>query len=416
MKFFNLLTFTVLLTFFACTEKTEDEAVVINELKVATLPVKNVYYDDDRTLDLTGLVVTIKFSDDKEETVAYADFATKGIACEPANGQILTKSSTPVTITHTQSKVSTFFYANHTENLVVAINLITAPSKNMYYMGERFDLTGLVIEVTKSDRTKEIVTKADFARLDIGTTLEEGAIVRSENALSVFSKLKNISVVLPITFAAKLVDVEGNVYPISKIGNKVWMSRNLRTTKLKDGTAIAELNVDSTVTTWINSTTPSFNWFNKNRSTSLNYHYGAYYNFKTVQSNKLCPEGWHVPSVAEWDELTAFVNQNASLGFEAADLKVNHQIVISDKSGDWSDWKTAQTNNTYVFNATPSGYLDAKAKSDKFIMNNAEAVYWTTDKLTTDSARVALLKSKSYKIAKATRSIFSGVPVRCVQD
>jgi uncharacterized protein (TIGR02145 family) len=71
------------------------------------------------------------------------------------------------------------------------------------------------------------------------------------------------------------------------------MSENLKTRKYKDGTAIPLV---TDLTTWANLTTPGYCWYTNDESSHKNT-YGALYNWYTVNTGKLCPSGWQVPTV-----------------------------------------------------------------------------------------------------------------------
>jgi uncharacterized protein (TIGR02145 family) len=43
---------------------------------------------------------------------------------------------------------------------------------------------------------------------------------------------------MSIPFTTKMIDVEGNLYPVSQIGKQLWLGENLRTTKYKDNASI----------------------------------------------------------------------------------------------------------------------------------------------------------------------------------
>jgi uncharacterized protein (TIGR02145 family) len=89
-----------------------------------------------------------------------------------------------------------------------------------------------------------------------------------------------------------LTDVEGNTYRTVKIGTQVWMAENLKTTKYSDGVPINPSH-------FYKFTTPD--------STTV---FGNYYldSAVTVSGKNVCPDGWHVPTQAEWETMFAFVS------------------------------------------------------------------------------------------------------------
>ena len=94
---------------------------------------------------------------------------------------------------------------------------------------------------------------------------------------------------------------DGQIYNIVKIGNQWWMAENLRTATYNDDTPIPEVP-DSI---WSNLTTGAYCWY-YNDSLGFKF-YGMLYNWYTVNTGKLCPTGWHVPTDAEWTTLTNYL-------------------------------------------------------------------------------------------------------------
>ena len=92
-------------------------------------------------------------------------------------------------------------------------------------------------------------------------------------------------------------DIEGNAYHIITIGTQTWMIENLKTHKYNDGT---DIPLVSDATAWSKLSTPGY----------CANTYGALYNWYTVNTLKLAPTGWHVPSYAEWITLQNYVNAN----------------------------------------------------------------------------------------------------------
>lgn len=137
----------------------------------------------------------------------------------------------------------------------------------------------------------------------------------------------------------KLYDLEGNLYKTVVIGSQTWMAENLRSTKLNDGTIIPHVKDNYT---WSTQTVPARCYF-ANDSASYSSVYGVLYNWYTVQTNKLCPDGWHMPTDAEWTTLTT------SLGVDS---------LAGGKLKSTLNWlpPNLKATNTTGFTALPTGY------------------------------------------------------------
>jgi len=191
---------------------------------------------------------------------------------------------------------------------------------------------------------------------------------------------------------ATVTDVDGNTYSSVVIGTQTWMSENLRTTKYNDGTAIPDVTDNAT---WAALTTPAYCWYNNDAATYKN-KYGALYNGYTVETGKLCPTGWHVPTNAEWATL---MNNLGGLYFSAEPLK---------STIGWDDEVGNGTNLT-GFNAIPSLYREEYDGTfyTPDAWGGADARFWGRDcEIQLDD--VLYIYSSSSKN--------SGFSVRCVKD
>ena len=81
-----------------------------------------------------------------------------------------------------------------------------------------------------------------------------------------------------------------------------WMVENLKTTNFNDGAKIALVTIDYR---WRGTTSPAYSWYS-NDSIENKATYGALYNWYAVNSGKLCPIGWHIPTGEEWTSLTDY--------------------------------------------------------------------------------------------------------------
>lgn len=137
-------------------------------------------------------------------------------------------------------------------------------------------------------------------------------------------------------------DIDGNKYKTIKIGTQIWLSENLKTTTYNDGTAIPLVkNYDA----WAELSTQAYCWYN-NDSTNKEV-YGALYNWYAVNTKKLCPEGWHVPSDEEWTELRTYLGDKGNAGLALKESGTSH-------------WKSpnSDASNTTGFTGLPGGYRD----------------------------------------------------------
>ena len=137
-----------------------------------------------------------------------------------------------------------------------------------------------------------------------------------------------------------IADIDGNIYNTVIIGTQVWMKENLKATKLNDGTNIL-LETDNA--TWISLTDPAYCWYNNDASSYKNT-YGALYNWFTVETGKLCPTGWHVPSDAEWFTLIDFLGGESVAGGKLKEIGNTH----------WNSPNTGATDE-YGFTAITLG-------------------------------------------------------------
>jgi hypothetical protein len=96
-----------------------------------------------------------------------------------------------------------------------------------------------------------------------------------------------------------VTDIDGNTYNTVQIGNQVWMSENLKTTRYRLGGPIPYVVGNSD---WQALTTGAWSYYNHDEAN--NAIYGKLYNWFTTQGDTLCPTGWHVPTDAEWTTLT----------------------------------------------------------------------------------------------------------------
>ena len=117
------------------------------------------------------------------------------------------------------------------------------------------------------------------------------------------------------------VDGDGNKYRTIKIGNQVWMSESLRTTKFRDKTTLLDNPGNDIVDplTWENASTASSKyWAYVHNDPNSKAIEGLLYNQYAVTgstqgapaSSSLCPVGWHIPTLSEANTFIANIGTN----------------------------------------------------------------------------------------------------------
>lgn len=170
------------------------------------------------------------------------------------------------------------------------------------------------------------------------------------------------------TISAGPTDIDGNVYTSVNIGNQVWLVENLKTTKLNDGTPI-QLVVDNTA--WNQLTTLGYCWYSNDPLANKNT-YGALYNWYAVNTGKLCPVGWHVPtdflndtSISEWQILQDYLDGRSLAAGRLKETGLSH----------WQTPNTAATNIS-KFTGLPGGFRTSAGFDSIFLTG----FFWSSTK------------------------------------
>ncbi len=205
-----------------------------------------------------------------------------------------------------------------------------------------------------------------------------------------------------------VTDIEGNNYNTVQIGNQVWMAENLKTTKYNDGTDIIYLPDENE---WSQTEQGAYVWHGNNIENKEIY--GALYNWYAVETEKLCPEGWHVPSDDDWKILEAIVDQ--SFGGDTIWDKTGfrgHNAGCRLKTTEgWSSGGNG--SDVFSFSAKPTGY---RYPSGGYAMQSSEAGWWTSSENSNQDSwyrRIVYIYSSIERYAYTKTSGFS---VRCVKN
>lgn len=214
---------------------------------------------------------------------------------------------------------------------------------------------------------------------------------------------------------------DNHEYKWIKIGNQIWMAENLKATKYNDGTDIPNVTDNES---WANLTTGAYCWYNNDAATNGNT-YGALYNWYSVNSGKLAPKGWHVPSRDEWQILQNSLIVN---GYNYDGTSIGNKVAKSlAAKTNWTISKVIGTpgmdlpsNNKAGFSGLPGG---GRELGGVFYWTIGESAHWWTNTMYTYLDRPLNTMAYFYTIEDDNVDLIEeyilmhvGISVRCVKD
>ncbi len=197
------------------------------------------------------------------------------------------------------------------------------------------------------------------------------------------------------TSYCQVTDKDGNVYKTVKIGKQEWTSENLNVEHYRNGDPIPQVQ---DYKDWLNLTTGA--WCYYDNKTANGKIYGQLYNWYAVNDPRgLAPEGWHVPSDAEWTKLTDYLG-----GEETAGEK------MKSTSGWYAD---GNGTNSSGFTAFPGGVRLSNGYYDRI---GKLGYFWSASEKDNYYAWFRPLYFVYSDVGRSSNGKESGFSIRCVRD
>jgi uncharacterized protein (TIGR02145 family) len=187
--------------------------------------------------------------------------------------------------------------------------------------------------------------------------------------------------------------------PTVTIGEQEWCTSNLNVTTYKNGDPITEIT-DSV--TWAAATYGAYCYYQFNQAGYQQY--GKLYNWYAISDPRgLAPDGYHIPTKAEYDTLIATLGGLSVSGGALKETGTTH----------WNSPNTGATNSSQ-FTAWGGGQIDDTGASQEL---GTGAFFWTAtvDTPGTDAYNV-FLRNNSAATAFATNNFNFGFSVRLLKD
>jgi uncharacterized protein (TIGR02145 family) len=230
--------------------------------------------------------------------------------------------------------------------------------------------------------------------------------------------LTNIKIEQVIVYAGCgiVTDIDGNSHLTVQIGTQCWMAENLKVTHYRNGDALP--NVTSNLE-WDNLRTGAYcNYDNDAGNVAI---YGLLYNWYAVSDScGIAPEGWHVPSDAEWKQLEMYLGMSQSeadaTGWRGTDEGVKMKATGTIEGGDglWYFSNRAATNES-GFSALPGGvrHIHGNIYFDGMGM---DANFWSSTENNIVTAWSRYLYYDDSEVIRFDYDKQYGFSVRCIRD
>jgi uncharacterized protein (TIGR02145 family) len=202
---------------------------------------------------------------------------------------------------------------------------------------------------------------------------------------------------------ATVTDFDENVYTTVEIGTQIWMAENLKVTHYADGTIIPYITDNSQWGSLGDNETDDAFCYYENDANGEATAFGALYSWaaamgdNAVSSNAVpsgvqgvCPDGWHLPSNAEWTILQDYLIAN---GYNFDGSTSGNEIAksLAATSG-WTANTTAgnpgndQTSNNSTGFTAFAGGTRSNASTGIFTGIESKGIWWSSTEYATDNS------------------------------
>ena len=205
-------------------------------------------------------------------------------------------------------------------------------------------------------------------------------------------------------------DFDGNYYQTIIIGDQRWMKENLKVTHYRNGDPIP-YNPD--YTTW---PIPDEAYFNYNGDETNGDIYGRLYNWYTaVDTRGVCPAGWHVPSLQDYQNLLYALGLDPGGG----SMPPNLGGILKETGTTHWDFPNTGASDEIGFTALPGGEWSAGIFPDPYDYKylGSRGSFWSSSTISDPSGALALtLTSTSSDVSLESNPEASALSIRCLRN
>ena len=285
----------------------------------------------------------------------------------------------------------------------------------------------IILKGTTSAKNNQIKNVADPTEAQDVTTKSyvdnsvSNAYTQAEVDAIISSLQEQIDALQAATGSGTVTDQDGNSYPYLTYGDQAWTVKNADVVTYRDGTEIPQV---TDTTEWSNLTIGAWCYYDNDPSKGKLYNWyavaGIHDNDPNTANKKFAPEGWHVPTDAEWTTLENYLIAN---GYNYDGTTTGNKIAkaMASTTGWDSSANTGAVgndqslNNSSGFNAFPEG-VRYGAGSDNYEGNNT--FFWSSSENNTNGPWYRHLSQTVGNLGRGSGNFNeqNGVSVRFVKD
>ena len=214
-------------------------------------------------------------------------------------------------------------------------------------------------------------------------------------------------------------DIDGNTYDFAIYGNQHWTVENAEMVTYRDGTPIPQITDD---TEWADLNTGAWCYYENDETKGKLYNgyavMGIHDNDENTPNKEFAPEGWHVPSDAEWTTLEEHLIANGyNYDGTTTENKIGKAMASTtgwdSSTGTGAIGNDQSLNNSSGFNAFPEGY---RYSNGSFFSEGGLAMFWSSTESSTNYAWFRYLDSSHSNLDRYYNFKRYGLSVRFVRD
>ena len=284
---------------------------------------------------------------------------------------------------------------------------------------------GILLNGTVSAENNQIKNVADPTDAQDVTTKSyvdnsvSNTYTQAEVDAIISSLQEQIDALQAATGSGTVTDQDDNSYPYLTYGDQVWTVKNAEMVTYRDRTPIPQV---TDATEWSNLSTGAWCYYDNDPTKGKLYNWyavaGIHDNDPNTPNKTFAPEGWHVPTKAEWTTLENYLIAN---GYNYDGTTAGDKIAKAMASTTGWNASTSEgapgnnqsTNNSSGFNTYPVGY---RYFSGSFRSEGVDALFWSSTEENTSSAWDLSLYNNSSNLWRVNSNKHYGYSVRFVKD